>query len=225
MSCPPLEPTHDAEGWKEFLADPEKHWKDGRSAKMLAEAWESAAPNLPPELSDAFAGTPFETFDPVLAIPEYEVDLPGGRRSSQNDLFVLGRIDGELAVLVIEGKVDESFGPLLSEWLRSASSGKRRRLAFLQETLGLDEAPMDDLRYQLLHRTASPVIEATRLRARYAAMVVHSFSSTDAGLDDYRGFVSLLGGTGTKSRLERITGLDDPELWVGWISGSAKLAR
>lgn len=220
-----LELTHDAEGWKAFLADPEKHWKDGRSAKMLAEAWESAVPNLPLELSDAFAGTPFETFDPVLAIPEYEVDLPGGRRSSQNDLFVLGRIDGELAVLVIEGKVDESFGPLLSEWLRSASPGKLRRLAFLQETLGVDEAPMDGLRYQLLHRTASPVIEATRLRARYAAMVVHSFSSIDSGLDDYRGFVSLLGGTGTKGRLERITGSDDPELWMGWISGDAKSAR
>ena len=28
--------------WKAWLADPEKHWKDGRSAKMLAESWEAA---------------------------------------------------------------------------------------------------------------------------------------------------------------------------------------
>lgn len=39
-----LELTHDAEGWKAFLADPEKQWKDGRSAKLLAEAWEAASP-------------------------------------------------------------------------------------------------------------------------------------------------------------------------------------
>jgi hypothetical protein len=220
-----LELTHDAEGWKTFLADPEKHWKDGRSAKMLAEAWEAAAPNLPPELVDAFAGTPFEAFDPILAIPEYEVDLPGGRRASQNDLFVIGRIDDDLAVLVIEGKVDESFGPLLGEWLLLASPGKLRRLAFLQETLGLEHVPMDGLRYQLLHRTASPVIEAKRLRARYAAMVVHSFSEHGAGLDDYRRFVSLLGGTGATGRLERITALHEPELWVGWVSGDGRAAR
>jgi hypothetical protein len=220
-----LELTHDAEGWKAFLADPEKQWKDGRSAKLLAEAWEAASPGLPPELSTAFAGTPFERFEPILAIPEYEVDLPGGGRPSQNDLFVVGRIDGECAIVMVEGKVDESFGPLLEEWLRDASPGKLRRLAYLQETLGLEEVPLSGLRYQLLHRTASPVIEATRLRARYAAMVVHSFSADGACHDDYETFVSLLGGTGATERVERIPSLDEPELWVGWVSGNGSAAK
>lgn len=164
-----LELMQSAEGWKDFLADPEKHWKDGRSAKMLAEAWEAAAPGLPGELTRAFA--------------------------------------------------DESFGPMLSGWLREASPGKLRRLAFLQETLGLEETPAESVRYQLLHRTASPMIEARRLRARYAAMVVHSFSAQDAGLADYRAFGASLGLSGDKDRLERADGLDDPELWVGWVGG------
>jgi hypothetical protein len=38
----PLVPTRGPADWQAWLADPEKHWKDGRSAKMLAEAWEGA---------------------------------------------------------------------------------------------------------------------------------------------------------------------------------------
>ena len=36
-----LEPMRCAEDWKQFLAKPELHWKDGRSAKMLAERWDA----------------------------------------------------------------------------------------------------------------------------------------------------------------------------------------
>lgn len=211
--------TRGPEDWKQFLAKPEKHWKDGRSAKMLAEAWEGAAPDMPREMRAAFVGTPFEAFEPVLAIPEYEVDLPGGDRPSQNDLFVLGRIGAELAVVVIEGKVDESFGPLLGEWLVDASPGKRERLAFLRSTLGMTEEISPEIRYQLLHRTASPVVEAKRLGARYAAMIVHSFSAVDACLEDYRAFAAMLGVTGGKGRLEQAVGRSAPELWVGWVTG------
>lgn len=215
----PLVPTQSAEDWKAFLADPEKHWKDGRSAKMLAERWEESRPEVPEELRAAFAGTPFEAFMPLVAFPEYHVPLPGGRAASQNDLCVIGRIGADLGVIMIEGKVDESFGPLLSDWLKGASDGKRKRLAFLQETLGLN-GPLDgSIRYQLLHRTASPVLEAVRHRATYAAMVVHSFSDTDAWLADYQVFARVLGVEGRKGTLERVPGREAPELWLGWVTG------
>lgn len=88
-----VELTHGAEEWRALLADPDEPWKDGRSAKMLAEAWESAAPGLPRALREAFTGTPSAAFDPIPAIPEHEVDLPRGRRPSQNDLSVAGRLE------------------------------------------------------------------------------------------------------------------------------------
>lgn len=216
----PLVPTRNAEDWKAFLADPEKHWRDGRSAKMLAECWESSQPNLPQEFRTAFTGTPFESFLPLLAMPEYCVDLPGGSRPSQNDIFVIGRIGDEFAVIMVEGKVDESFGPLLGEWLEDASPGKKQRLEFLQDTLRLSGPLPDELRYQLLHRTASPLIEAERFSAKYAAMVVHSFSTSDAWLEDYQAFTRLMGAEGTKGKLERVSSHSDPELWMGWVSGS-----
>jgi hypothetical protein len=214
-----LEAMKSAEDWKQFLADPELHWKDGRSAKMLAERWDSALPDMPSEIRAAMNGTPFEAFQPLVAIPEYEVALPGGSRSSHNDLFVVGRIGSDLAVVMIEGKVDESFGPLLSEWLVDASPGKLERLAFLRTTLGIDGELAQTIRYQLLHRAASPLIEAERIGARYAAMIVHSFSAIDACLEDYCAFCEVLGGKGTSAGLERVGQRNQPELWVGWVRG------
>ncbi len=217
----PLVPTHGAEDWKAFLAAPEKHWKDGRSAKMLAERWEQSRPDVPEELRTAFKGTPFEAFLPLVAFPEYQVPLAGRGKASHNDLCVIGRIDADLAVIMIEGKVDESFGPLLSDWLKNASNGKRQRLAFLKETLGLNGTVDGSIRYQLLHRTASPVLEAVRHRAKYAAMVVHSFSDADAWLADYQAFARVLGVEGRKGTVERVPGREGPELWVGWVTEPA----
>ncbi len=82
----PLVPTRGPADWQAYLADPEKHWKDGRSAKMLAEAREGALPDLPPEVRRALAGTTFESFRPHLAVPEYCVELSGRDRTSRSTL-------------------------------------------------------------------------------------------------------------------------------------------
>ena len=113
----------------------------------------------------------------MLAIPEYQVDLPGGKRPSQNDLFVLARAkDEQLVAIMIEGKVAEPFGPTLEGWLKGGSKGKQTRLKFLCDMLGLSNEPPSHVRYQLLHRTASAIIESKRFNAKYAMMIVHSFS-------------------------------------------------
>jgi hypothetical protein len=77
----------------------------------------------------------------VLGIPEFKVQRPGGERASQNDIFVLARAPAGQVSIMVEGKVEESFGPLLGDWLEEASPGKRERLAFLLETLGLARQP------------------------------------------------------------------------------------
>ena len=105
-----LRPTEKAKHWRKLLADPVKQWKDGRSAKLMATTWESSRPALPPEITQALSDSPLSGLRPILAIPEYEVPLPGGSRPSQNDLFLLGQVGEDLAVVMIEGKVDEPFG-------------------------------------------------------------------------------------------------------------------
>ena len=96
-------------------------------------------------------------------------------------------------MLGVEGKVDEPFGPLVSEWLTDASANKRARLSVLQETLGLADHNVSNLRYQLLHRTAAAIYEAQRYKVRPAVMLVHSFSEDHSWSDDFRAFADAIG--------------------------------
>ena len=121
-----LVPTSGVADWKKLLADPDKHWREGYSAHALATRWQTAH-GFPPEISALLATQPVlaET-QMLLGIPEHKVPLPGGARASQTDLWVLGRTRDELVSMAIEGKVRESFGPTLTEWMTDETSGRQR---------------------------------------------------------------------------------------------------
>lgn len=216
--------TRSPEDWKALLADPEKHWQTGFSAKPLAHAWE-AADGFPPEVAAVFLGCSdplLRQLEPVLAVPEFKVPLPGGERASQNDLFVLARCPQGAVAIMVEGRVSESFGPTLAEWLEDASPGKQDRLAFLLRTLGLSAVPPGAVRYQLLHRTASAVLEAERFRAVAAVMLVHSFSSQRAGHADYEAFVGLFGAPAPIGQIVRLRQPNGTPLFAAWVQGDLK---
>jgi hypothetical protein len=133
---------------------------------------------------------------------------------------VLAKCSGGLVSIAVEGKVSERFGDQsVGEWLKDASVGKQERLKFLANCLRIKLPIPDGIRYQLLRRTASAIIEAQRFSARYAVMLVHSFSPEKKRLDDYLAFVSLLGGEGAADSLTRIDIDGAVELRVGWVSG------
>ena len=190
-----LLPSSGPDDWQRLLAEPSKQWRTGYSARSLAYCWEQAD-GLPIEIANLFsASSDFEGQIPelLLAVPEHKVPLPGGRRESQNDVFALLRCSGRTISMTVEGKVNEPFGPMLSEWLAEPTEGKRTRLAYLQDILGLPDDLPDDLYYQLLHRTASAVIEAGRFKTDAAAMLVHSFSQERKWFEAYAKFLELLG--------------------------------
>ena len=58
---------------------------------------------------------------------------------------------------MVEGKVNESFGPTLDEWQADASPGKDKRFRFLLRTLCSAAVPDGGIRYQFLHRSASAI--------------------------------------------------------------------
>jgi hypothetical protein len=210
--------------WKALLADPDKHWRTGFSACTLAHCWE-AADGFPPEVAAALedAREP-ELADlvPMLAVPEFKVPLPGGKRSSQNDIFVLARSGARPVTIMVEGKVHESFGPELGEWLTEASPGKLKRLAFLQATLGLVVEPAATIRYQLLHRAASALLVAEQYHAAAAVLIVLSFSARRAGWPDYEAFLGLFGVTAVLDTIQRIPRAAPIPLFTGWITGDPK---
>lgn len=217
-------PSPGPDAWKQFLAEPDKQWRKGYSARTLAHAWE-AADGLPPEIAELFAGSAgFRGKEPelLLAIPERKVALPGGQRESQNDVFALVRVGDRTVSVAVEGKVNEPFGPTVGDWLRDASRGKQERMAFLCSSLGISDPPPADIQYQLLHRTASAVIEAGRFKADAAAMIVHSFSPERMWFDAFERFVGLYGRTADPGGLVEVTLPIGKPLFLGWACGDQR---
>jgi hypothetical protein len=216
-----LRPTNGPDDWKQFLAEPEKQWKPGYSAHSLAHCWEQAD-GLPQSVRAVFqTNLRYRDFEPLLAIPELKVDLPGGTRPSQTDLWLLGRVPDGLVSVAVEGKAAEPFGPTVAEWSTAASAGKADRLGFLLDLLRLKSPVPSELRYQLLHRTVSSILMARRFHARHAAMVVHSFSEADLWLEDFQAFLKVFGVSGDPGRVIEIPGHSDPTLSLAWVSGRA----
>lgn len=222
--------TAGPEDWQYGLADP-KHWKTGHSAKALAYSWEYAG-GFPEEVEEVLSDSQFSKAELLIAFPEYRTPLPGGRRQSQTDLLVLAEVRGELLAVAVEGKVREDFGPTVQEWLGdSPSRGKRSRLKFLAQKLGiadLDSRELRHIRYQLLHRTAAAVIEAERFNARYAVMLVHSFSQEDEHFEDYQDFLNLLGIAGDDVSPNSVTPVGNGggiDLFLAWVRGNAQFLK
>lgn len=161
----------------------------------------------------------FSEVELLLAIPEYKVALPSGTRESQNDLICLLRANGLPMVLMVEGKVEEPFDRPLEDWLADASDGKRERLSFIAQTIGLQEPIPPTIRYQLLHRTASAVLTARRFGAHKGAMLVHSFSQFKSWFADFKTFAALWNKKIEHDQMAVITLPYGFELFLGWSTG------
>ncbi|WP_026690254.1 DUF6946 family protein [Alteribacter aurantiacus] len=215
-----LLPTNSPEDWKKQLVSG-KQWREGYSAKELAYCWEGAK-GFPPSVMNAFKKSDIDLFREVqflYGFPEYNVPLPGGAAGSQNDLYVLGKAGDELITIMVEGKVDEPFGPTIASWYgEDPSKGKKKRLNFLLETLELEGMDVVKTRYQLLHRAASAVIEAKRIGAKHALMLIHSFSEIGQWYEDYEAFIDLFPVIAEKDCIVGPAIIGDVNLYFGWVS-------
>lgn len=219
------------DSWQALVAAPH-HWKPGRSAMELATSWELAAQTgrgLPPKVADVLdmhASTRGATL--IFGAPEHRVDLPGGSRPSQTDLWAVVKVDDGWASIAVEGKATEAFGPTVEEWLKDASDGKATRLRAIRETLGLTSDPAGTLRYQLFHRSASAVMEAERIGASTAVVLVQHFhkpagspaEESDAeqkNWQDFESFVQLFDVAAIRGGVCQAKGPEDPSLLFAWV--------
>lgn len=212
-------PANIAEDWKSLLAEPDKQWRDNYSAKLLAYCWQEAN-DFPQSVKKVFIDSGIGLFKDIkllLAFPEYKVSLPGGRRASQNDIFVLARGNNQLVSVMIEGKKSEPFDKTVTEWKAEYGKGKYTRLKFLCRELQLELGQIDHIRYQLVHRTASAIIEAKKFNAQNALMLVHSFSPTNEWFDDYCRFLELFGVRGEIDSIVFAKNIDRIDLFFAWV--------
>lgn len=218
-------PTETGTDWQRLLGKPKLHWKKGRSAMSAAACWEESQPQLPPEITQVLESSKEQSLfslELLVAIPEWEVELPGGDTASQTDILAITRNESGLVILGVEAKVDEPFGPTLEEKKSGATEGQLGRIAYLEKELGCTAPFENNTRYQLLHRTVSALLTARAFHAPIAVMLVHSFSPTSKWQDDFKSFCQGLGGVSLSEDLIEIPNTEKPRLFLGWCKGHEK---
>jgi hypothetical protein len=219
-----LTPTRSGSDWQLLLAKPLLHWKKGKSAMTAAASWEHAENVLPLEIQsllDASGDDDLVGLKLLAAIPEWEVTLVGGETTSHTDVLALARNDRGLCVIAVEAKVDEDFGPLVSDKRAESSPRKHDRLEYLQSLLGV--ARFDDrIRYQLLHRTASAVLTAREFHAHVAVMMVQSFGTREALRADFDAFCEAMSAEELHGGARIVPSFKQPRLLLGWCTGDAQ---
>ena len=221
-------PSKGVDSWKKFLANPDVQWRPGFSAQTIAQCWEDQKNGFPKEFNKPLKDIGLD-LDILLAIPEYKVCLNNKLAPSQNDLFLLSkdRNSNGLVVLMLEGKVSESFDKSIKTWYKNESDGKKSRFKFLAENLEINNNISDYtfLKYQLFHRTVSAILTAEQFCSKKAIMIVHSFSQINKWFEDYKEFVKILNPdinpiVGEIYNCKTLcSGID---LYIGWIKGDSK---
>ena len=213
--------------WQRLLAKPKLHWKKSYSAMTAAACWEAAAAKdkLPVEITKTLEATGQNDLIGLrllMAIPEWEVDLPGGNRSSHTDVMVITSNDRGLVVLGIEAKVDEPFGPTLGEKRANESDGQGKRINYLHAALRLAVPLKDEIRYQLLHRTVSALRTAEDFHANSAIMLIQSFSPTLHWREDFLYFCKAMTAKQLTSDIYVVPRFECPRLYLGWCTGDER---
>jgi hypothetical protein len=221
-------PTRTPSDWQMLLAQPQLHWKKSYSAMTAAACWEASNGDLPPEIIRTFelsGQNALLRLKMLAVIPEWEVELPGGQRSSHTDVLALTRNDDGVTVICVEAKVNEPFGPTLGQKRREASPGQTERLDYLHSVLEL-KTPMDDgIRYQLLHRSVSAIKTAQDFHASAAVMLVHSFSLESRWREDFTAFCEGMSARSLTPDLYFVPRSENPCLYLAWCAGDAKFTN
>jgi len=210
------------------LGKQELHWKKGRSAFELSTAWMQAT-GFPLAVRAVLDLAPeWRSAELLEGIFERETVLPGRSRPSQTDLLAIVRLKDGNAILGVEGKVDEPFGPRVNEWLADAKDQNRGdRLTGLCSTLNLNSKAVGGLFYQLLHRTCASIYEAKRFGYRRAVMLVHSFAerpgppAMPACFEDFAAFAHVAGmPISSPGSISKPKVCGDVEVRLAWVSDS-----
>jgi len=212
------------------------HWKDGRSAKLVAQAWGYSG-DIPWRVRAALEKVPqLSGLIGVRGDVECAVPVPGHGRASVTDLMVASRGPDAHVVLAVEAKVDEGFGDIVRQWRQAggtpaALQNRTERLQGLCDALGLPVANADLLPYQLLHRAYSGLRYGEAAEADRVVCLVHSFLPAPKILDDdwkaFRAFARalspgaqpILANTPWRVGNRQVRdGGRKQELWLCWVS-------
>lgn len=210
-------------------------WRPRYSAFELAHKWHPAR-NFPPVVSKALQaeGNPAHLRNLTVryCLVEWPVFLDTDKAPSRTDLMVYARTKDKDAVIVgVEGKAREPFGQRVDAWVRGLSDGqptagvspkpsRLRRLQFLSTVLDREVSADSKLRYQLLHRTASVLLESRLQGAVAGLLIVHAFPGADGSWADFEKFTTFLDVKVVRGQLSvpvSVAGTPKVPLYFLWV--------
>jgi hypothetical protein len=203
-----------AEDWKGFAG--EDNWVPTRSAFEIAYAWHDAG-GFPDDVIKALEQSGQEVLHKLrleVAFVEKPVFLDTLVGPSMNDLMGYARnAAGDNIVVAVEAKTDETFGLPVVSWVKgdrlvpetgAANRPSRvRRLKFLSEQLGVSISDSSGLRYQLLHRATSAILEGALYGAVAVVVIIHSFGANESDVTNWADFGQFLKALGSESIPEK----------------------
>ena len=203
------------------------HWKAGRSAMLLAQAW-GGSHGFPWRVKialDKEKSLGDLTVD--IGTVEYPTKLVGYGADSMTDLMILACQQKETVTLAVEGKVSEQFDLTVKEWLDAAPSdssrrNRRNRLKHLLAPLNLSLSHSENLRYQLIHRAYSAYHYGIINQAKSTVFLVHSFlhaKHPENHWSDFQAFAQALGITRVVPDMpHRVSAINKINFWLCWVS-------
>ncbi len=164
----------------------ETHWRDGRSAKELAQYITDALPSVPQEIEELLANfipgdsDLFWDAEYVTEFSKFDLGKGEGRNHDAamwNDQIFIG----------IEGKADETFGDIIGKEYKDCSDNKKKRIDGLCNMIW-GKAPNDysEIRYQLLTASAGILLEAKERGLEKALFLVIVFKRIIDGEKRYK---------------------------------------
>jgi hypothetical protein len=198
-----------------------------RAAELLARSWQSAD-GFPPAVQELLSTSgieALETAEVLLAVPGWEVMLPGGGQPRASGLMVLAASEAdeqpELLVVLVEGRAPEAGDQTVGEREAACRPSEERRLAAVLDLLDLCYAPpkeLDDVPCGLLEHVAATVITAREFTAHHALALIHSFGAERGG-EIHLAHLANLMSNATESA-ERSTGPVGPRPGSGATTAS-----
>ncbi len=177
-----------------------KNWKQGYSAYELAQAWASG--NFPAAVQAVLNSVPSpfpKPLTPDYMLVEKPVFLDNHKAPSMTDIMVYCNMKTvEPFVLAVEGKANEAFDKTVADWILDGTAAPKptrvHRLDFLRRELGVDVPEDSTLRYQLIHRSVSALLESGLHGEVSCMLLIHSFGGkTPTNWTDYVAFLNHIG--------------------------------
>ena len=210
--------------WRERLASPDRQWERSYSAFETAVSWELASrreSGIPEPIEKLFRASGYGDPVLVLAVAEHKVDLPPNRKAaSQSDVWAVVNTSLGMLSLTVEAKAKEAFGDaILQKWREGNGSEASKRNRIERWNYVCSHLPkadsFDQVRYQMLHRCASAVIEAKRLGCQHAAFIVQAFQTPDESFHDFKVFCEALRIPAARGSMATTT-VNGIRLGIGW---------